>query len=281
MANTNADYGSQLRALSMEIYEQAKYWLFWSMVARIGVYIIGLLAIISSSLSVASPWIAALLAIVSELCLWWSDSRRSLAETLRRKSDMEDALGWEISSQEMSDVLARVPRKLRAKVEAASNRDTYFASSQEHGVVRALENLTESTWWSRFLAEKTAIIYLTLMIVLLVFSIAVLIVSIQTISNVSVLVVIGRVITSTIMLLFSLRLLRSFWGYYTFSMKTGRLEEQAERLLRDEEPNEIQAIKLMNEYHLARAVSPLIPTWIWRWHRDELNKLWQDHRASH
>ena len=40
-----------------------------------------------------------------------------------------------------------------------------------------------------------------------------------------------------------------------------------------------QAAKIMNEYHLSRASAPILPTWIWKYHRDRLNKVWHEYRA--
>ncbi|MCZ2152409.1 MAG: hypothetical protein LC114_00675 [Bryobacterales bacterium] len=38
------------------------------------------------------------------------------------------------------------------------------------------------------------------------------------------------------------------------------------------------AFKIMYDYHLSRAVGPIIPTGIWKIRKDELNQTWKEHR---
>ena len=236
-------YPHNLRVLSVEIYESAKKWLVASMICRFGTFAIGILAVLSANFSQASPFLVALCSLCAEYCLWKSDGHRRLAEDLRRKTDMEDSLGWRISAGEMRDVLARIPNNIRDLAESESSTEPYFASLEETGPVRMLENLRESAWWSKHLSEKTAKLYLWIMTGLFAISLTVLIVSIQTIRNFDILSNIGRAITSTIMLVFSLSLLRTTVGYFRFSQKSERLQEVAELLLQDNKVDLIQAIK--------------------------------------
>jgi hypothetical protein len=41
----------------------------------------------------------------------------------------------------------------------------------------------------------------------------------------------------------------------------------------------VQAIKIAHEYQLARMIAPLIPSWIWKRKRDDLNELWATYRT--
>ena len=280
MANSIHQPTHNLHTLSNEIYEISKRWFVRSTLLRLAVFVIGVLTIVSQNLSQVAPFILAFLSICAEWCLWQSNDNYGLAETLRRKTDMEDALGWKISRTEMSDVLARVPVKIRQRVKSKTEEEPYFASKKEPGAIRALENLQESAWWSKHLAEKTAHIYMWIMIALIIISLSVLIISIYTINNFSVLSNIGRAVTSTLMLIFSLSLLRSTRGYFKFSQRSQRIEDQACQLLQQSEVEEVQAAKIMNEYHLARAMAPSLPTWVWKHYRDHLNELWQEYRVE-
>lgn len=269
-----------LRSLSSEVYELAKKWLVGSTMLRMAVFVVGVLALLFQDLSKLSPFILAFLTAAAEYCTYQSNERQSIAEALRRKTDMEDALGWPISRAELSDVLMRVPRKMAMTLRPSANTQPYFASKQPVGPTRALENLQESAWWSKHLAEKMGYVYAWTMIVLVVVSVAVLLISILTINNYSVLSNIGRAVTSTIMLIFSLSLFRFTRGYFRFSHRCQRIEDQASQLLQNGTPTEAQAAKTMNEYHLSRASAPIIPTWMWKYHRDRLNRIWQEHRAA-
>jgi len=278
MANDHNGTSVNLTLLATEIYEAAKRWLAFSTIIRLAMFVIGYLAVASQNLSVAAPFVLLLLSACAEWCMWQSNEQYSLAETLRRKTDMKDGLGWSISSAELSDVLVRVPRQIVDRLQTTDDVAAYFASDQPVGPSRAMENLQESAWWSKHLAEKAAHVYLWSAIGLIVISLSVLLVSIQTINNFSVLQSIGRAITSTIMLIFSLALLRSTWSYFRFSGRSERIENQASELLKHGNVGEVPAAKLMNEYHLARATAPILPTWIWKYHRNRLNQIWREYR---
>jgi hypothetical protein len=90
---------------------------------------------------------------------------------------------------------------------------------------------------------------------------------------------ISRVVTSLITLVLSLGIVRLMLGYYAFSRKSGRVEDSADKLLNTENIDQIDAVKLMSEYHVARATAPVMPTWMWKLKRDELNKLWSELRV--
>ena len=109
-------------------------------------------------------------------------------------------------------------------------------------------------------------------------SIGALIFSIETVHDFSMLPNIARVVTSTLMLVFSLDLLRISLSYQKYSRKAATIERQAERLLRDGTVDVIQAIKLMQDYHLAHAEAPMNPHWMWSSMRDDLDELWQAYR---
>jgi hypothetical protein len=80
------------------------------------------------------------------------------------------------------------------------------------------------------------------------------------------------------MLMLSLGLVRLTLGYNDFKNKAQRVDERAAELL-NYECGEIDAVKLYSDYHLDRAIAPLIPDRVRKWNRDRLNELWKDYRA--
>jgi hypothetical protein len=109
-------------------------------------------------------------------------------------------------------------------------------------------------------------------------SLVALIISIQTIEESETLATIGRFVTSTVMLIFSLDLIRIAYSYHSFSEASGIIEKRAANLLRTKNVQPIPAMKLMHEYQMARAVAPMIPNWIWKLMRNDLNRLWRAYR---
>jgi hypothetical protein len=41
----------------------------------------------------------------------------------------------------------------------------------------------------------------------------------------------------------------------------------------------VDVLKLWQDYQLARASAPIVPTWIWKKREKKLNKLWLTYRA--
>ena len=117
------------------------------------------------------------------------------------------------------------------------------------------------------------------MLALVSSSIVLLIVSLNTIANVQVLNQVGRVVTSVILLIFSLGLFRFTLGYYSFARSSERTEEAAKALVAHPPLEHVEVLKLWQDYQLARASAPIIPTWIWKRREEKLNKLWTTYRA--
>ncbi|MBR8834968.1 MAG: hypothetical protein DSM106950_13255 [Stigonema ocellatum SAG 48.90 = DSM 106950] len=80
------------------------------------------------------------------------------------------------------------------------------------------------------------------------------------------------------MLVFSLGLFRFVMGYYGFSRKAAQIEENIEKLIKLKTFDDTEAIKVMQEYHIARASAPLIPSWVWKQMRNDLNEMWNKYR---
>lgn len=269
-----------LRALSRALFDVAKHWRTAELVLRLSVLVVGAVVILLSILPKYAPFLIALLTAVAELCLLRSDAIKRTAESLLRKLDVQESFGWPISKMEVSDLLIQSPARLRNKFSMSGVQEQYFASQQEFGPRRTLENVQESAWWSKHLARRTGHYYLAATVILILVSLGALLVSIETIPNHNVLSNIGRVVTSTFMLVFSLGLIRFTLGYYRFGARAAQIEVLAGHLLESDGDDLVSAIKAMHEYQLARAVAPLLPSWLWKLMSDDLNSLWQAYRCS-
>lgn len=178
----------------------------------------------------------------------------------------------------MSDLIVNCPARLRRRL-PSSGDDNYFASEDEIGPVRALQNLQESSWWSKHLTKRMSYITSAVGAAFFGVSLLVLLISINTVSDFDRLTSIGRVVTSAMMLVLSLGIFRLTLGYYSFGKKAERIEEESMRLLKSG-PNELSAVKAWQEYHVARASAPLIPSLLWKWMNKDLNDAWRDYRSG-
>jgi hypothetical protein len=256
--------------------ERAKRW--WGVTALIKVCSVslGTLSVLIFPSFKSSAVIVFLLYIASELATWRSDVFKGSAQAVLRKLDFSDSFGWEISRAEMSDLIVDCPSRLRRKIPPETD-DDYFTSSEPVGTNRSLDNLQESSWWSKHLSRRMGHLTLGVSITLILTSLIVLLVSINSVQNFDALTSIGRVVTSGLMLIVSLGFLRLTLGYYQFAKKAEQSERDAIRLL-GYNFGELDAVKAWHEYQVSRAVAPLIPSRLWRHMNKDLNEAWKAYR---
>lgn len=213
--------------------------------------------------------------VVAELAMFRSDRIRRVAQRLRRRLDHLDSFATPLEEAELSDVVARSPRSVKKRARTAKADGPYFASEKAPGPERALENLMESSWWSKHLAEAMRNLCFVTVLGAFVLAVVVLIAAIESLSDPTVLDAVARVVTGVLLLVASMGFFRLVVAYNDFAERAGRVEEAALQALNGGNPELMQAIRLLHEYHLARATSPILPEWIWRVKRGELNELWQ------
>lgn len=246
---------------------------------KTGGIILSALAVWLSFLSKPLPTMVLIVTLLAEYFAWRSDKLKGVAETLLRKLDLRDSFGWGISNAEITDILARAPHKLLADIARVEKPEDYFASQEGLEVRRALKNIQESAWWSKHLTDKMWRYSLAATLTSIASSLIVILLSLNTINDYDVLSGTGRVVTSVLMLILSLGLIRLTLGYHNFQQKAQRAETRAEELLKTN-CSQIDAIKLYNEYHLDRAAAPLIPDMAWKCNQERLNELWENYRRN-
>lgn len=277
MSSTSSKY--DLRKLSEIYFSLAKRWWGASLLCKAGAIIIGILFVMLSILPKEGPLIILVVGIASEVLVWQSDKMKSTAESLLRKLDFRDSFGWKISNDEMSDTLARTSDSILIKAMVRDKAAEYFESKDEMGIIRALKNVQESAWWSKHLAQCMKDYVLTATILAIVFSVSLFLFSLYTVNRLDTLQAIGRVVTAIFTFILSLGLIRMLLGYQNFSQKAQSAEKLASILLKDG-CTETEAVKLYCQYHLDRAMSPLIPDFVYHWRREKLNELWKGYRTD-
>jgi hypothetical protein len=190
---------------------------------------------------------------------------------------MHDGLGWKIPRTELADAAVELSDVCyqRAKTRV---QEPYFASNTPPGPIRALENLQESAWFSKHLSNAAGHWCATIASILVVASMAALLTAIATVKDFGFLDSLGRIVVSLMMLIFSVELIPLAVSYYRFSKRAGFIEGHAVAALGQSAPDVIPSAQLWGDYHIARSRAPLIPTWLWRLRRKQLNRLWQDYR---
>lgn len=267
--------------------------LYWGagLTVKFLVFILGIVVVVAPMDGKIIAISGLMLAVASEYLMWQSDRWKGVAHGLHRKLDWENSFGWFISESELMDYLARYPGNMDELV--GKSTGSYFASNESPGPKRAVENLRESAWWSMHLSESMFWRSVVVIIVIVVGCVTLLNVSVgnldepqatasatptathqpaETKQGVSAQTV--RIVTSAILFIFSYGLFKFATGYYSFSAKAKQVRDSAVLLLKAGQTDEIQAIKLWQDYHLAREAAPIIPTWIWKLREKKLNILW-------
>ncbi len=285
-----------LEKLRDSIFARCKILWGIGLITKLLIFVCGTIVVFQPASSHGLALLGLALAALSEWLLWLSDRRKSASLQLHRKLDFENSFGWEIKKSEIINLMARY-----AKDEAdfaSEPTGSYFASQEKPGTHRALQNLRESSWWSLHLAESMWWISISIIVLIIFGCFFLLNVSLDDVSQASVQVAanvqpatqatakvpvaiqavnssVVKAVTTAVLFVFSYGLFRFAIGYFAFKEKANQTREKADQLLEKPDVDQVEAIKLWQEYHLAREASPIIPTWIWWLRQKKLNALWK------
>jgi hypothetical protein len=265
------------RAVSKLLLDKAKNWWGLAIGLQTFVFAVGIVATSAGVGAKSAAFSVVVLSVASYLCRLRSSTWQGRGDYLRRKLDLQDAYGWEIPNSEWSDILATVGQRDRHRLKTVA-QEPYFASGQPPGTSRAVQNLQESSWFSKHLACVAGHISLTVIVVLLGVSIAAMAIALNSLKDFDLMANIARVVTSALMLVFSMDILSLTLRYYAFSSQAGMIERQANGQIVSGQDDMVPSLKLWQDYHVSRAMAPLIPTWLWQWKRGSLNQIWETYR---
>lgn len=262
------------------VADLSKRWWGYVVACQILVIVIGVMVTIFGILTQSGALLAAALTIGCTLAQWHSDRLRRLSDTIKRKIEMLDGLGWPISGKEASDLLVAVPKALREKARTVE-KAPYYASQEPPSARRVLANLEESAWWTKHLTAS--MVQLTTLICIVVFGIAAvtMIITLSSAPSQTTAEMIARVSTSVIVFVFSGGYFRLAYEYNRHSRAAERIEDSVHDMLTKQDVTDIEAIKLLHDYQIARAGAPSIPTWLWRLRRQDLNEVWDERMRAH
>jgi len=249
-----------LDQLATSLANLGKRWWFFAVMGQFAVIILGMVGAVWGQAAWPLVLIAGGLSILVGFVQWRADRLKRAADTVRRKFEMHNGLGWPVSTKDLSDVLATVPRDIRDKVYLPSERD-FFASKAAQSPQRILANLVESSWWSKHLAGEMGLYAAALCLIIAGIAVAILIASMQAGLGQPVLTAIAKMATSIIVFLFAGGYFRLSFDYQRFSREAERVEDRALALSERPDLTEVQAISLLHDYQIARAGAPAIPTW--------------------
>jgi hypothetical protein len=269
-----------LQALMNAQFDAAKFDQNMAVLCSIIVLILDIVVTFTSFFQKEVALIVGILVIASAAFLWRSSRLRDTAEGELRKFEFYKGLGWEISSREVSDILASAPNSVKKAARRSSDSDAYFIDTSDVGPQKLLRNLEESSWWTKQLARRMTNITAAFSIVVATTAVITLVISLQNALSQTVADNIASATISVIVFLFAGGYVRLAFDYHLLSLSADKAEAQACELLQSNQVNQVleesEAVKVMLDYQIARTTAPLIPTWLWKMNQDELNKLWDE-----
>jgi fatty acid desaturase len=258
--------GAELVGNSIDpLFARAKALFRCTTLLRATALVAGLATLYSEAAPVA-PFAVAVLAALAELTAWRTEIAKSKAERALRTYELFDGFKGAINLEEVVD--------LTSGVNAPPRRAPYFSADVAHGAVRVLTNLWESTFFTRRLATEMAVFVTWLSILVGGGAFVLLIWSLTVIDSGTVRVAVARVATTMLMAIVGLGFIRLAHAYRS-------LARAAEKAARDGKealfasPTDLEAIRVLHEYQVARAGGPLIPDTLKNWRDAKLNEQWR------
>lgn len=264
-----------LEVLVNTAYNRAKVWAGAVIGLQIFVFLAGVVAVFVPELTLAYPWIALPLALVGAWLSSQASRFKGMAETGRRQHELLAGFGVEPSRGQLADLRVSLPKGLPAETDKLLRQGITFSSSKPPGPVRVLENLSESAWFTKHLAEWCGLLLGAVFVGSLTVAVSLLLLSATTLAGKPVGIAAAKCVAATLLFLISVGTLRSWMAYRRLRQRADDSDAEATRLLTSKTPDSFEAQRLLAEYQLARALAPLIPTWVWRVRLDTLNRNWE------
>jgi hypothetical protein len=261
--------------VSGSLANHSKRW--WGIGIGLQFIVVGInivIVLVVGSFSQSLSLLAALLSIGYVFTQWYSDRLKRVSDSVKRKFEMYDGLGWKLTPKEVSDLIVAVPEKIINDAKIPSD-EPFFDSDAPPSPQRVIQNLEESSWWTKHLADSMTKV--TALVCAGIFAIAsvTMVIALQTITNQTVVVILSKIIVSIIVFIFSGGYFRMSFEYFRLSKEAEKIEDRASKILSTRKITETVALKELHEYQIARSGAPPIPTWIWSIRQKRLNQAWK------
>lgn len=275
LAQTQSELQIIIEGLVNQAYDKAKWWAGLVIGLQSTLFLTGVAAIILPGFTLGYPWIALPLALVGAWMSGQAAKFKGMAERAKRQHEYLAGFGVAPSRGMLADLRVSLARELPEEADRLLRQGITYSSGKPPGAARVLENLCESGWFTKHLADWCACALRSLFLITVAIAISLLLLSATSLSGTPVGIVAAKFVAATLIFLISIGTLRSWLAYATLSQKAGDIDAEASRLLAAGKLDAFEAQRLLAEYQLSRASAPLVPTWVWRLRRDILNKHWE------
>jgi hypothetical protein len=263
-----------LRDLSRMQFSVAQWCLAAALIADIAALVVGVVGATSPAWVGWATLGLVVLALVAAQARAIGDRYSGRANEILRRLDLHEGLGRPIDPIIAADLVDDTPPFVQ-RWTRWREEDPYFGSTQPLSPRRLVENVRESSWWSKRLAGDMASAAWMLGAALAVLGILTLVAATNGLMSEDAVQSSAPWLSGGILLLISQSPLQARRRYLELRDGVERIQERAHSLLQSRQVNEIEALEIAADYHLVRQCAPVIPTAWYNHRRDTLNNLWR------
>ena len=261
-----------LKTLVNRAYDRAKRWAGGVLILQSCLFIAGVMAVFWPVWTLNYPWLAVPVALFGAWVAARAATFKGMAESAKRQHEYVEGFGVKPSGSQLADLRQDLQKELSPDAVELLGLGITYASEESYGPRRALENLCESAWFTKHLARRCVYWVAGAFIVTFVIGISMLLYSAAKASGTEAGAAAAKSVAATFTFLISVGSIRSWVSYAKLSAKAEKSDADATRMLGTANPSMFEVQRLLMEYQVARASAPLIPTWIWRIHRNAMNE---------
>ena len=263
-----------LRALSRMQFSVAQWCLAAALIADFAALVIGVAGATSPAWAGWATLGLVVLALIAAQARAIGDRYSGRANEILRRLDLQEGLGRPIEPIVVADLIDDTPSFVQ-RWAVQGEDDPYFGSTQPTSPQRLVENVRESSWWSKRLAGDMAFAASVSGAALAILGILTLLAAVGGLMSEDAATSSAPWLSGGILLLISQSPLQARRRYAELRDGAERIQERAHNFLRSGSTNEIDALEIASDYHLVRQCAPVIPTAWYNRRRSTLNNLWR------
>jgi hypothetical protein len=213
-----------------------------------------------------------ILGVLWLLCVYQTKKSHSTAERARRAVLFKNGLGISLSGKAYSDL--KMSFKVSNEEGAKYEDKDYFKSSEKFGAKKLAEIVEESAFWSKHLFKLSAIRYwIYFGLAVFISLLGLLLIPLLNIGNLN--LFIPQVFCLVLTWLVTGNLFLTALSFAKATEVCDSIESRLENMGANGEPPE-DILIIVSDYNALVETSPILPSNLYKKHRDRLNKLWVD-----
>jgi len=250
-----------------ELYNRSKTLRYWALFIRITILGITPVLIALDGFNFIVSFLFLVLSIGAWFLDWKGLSDVKMADDVHRAHEFQDAFGVSIPQQLITRAYNKLGRDPGNYIESST-----FASPEDKGSARAVENLKENAYFSKYLASVSFAFFLLLLLVPIIIWVIFLSILASSTGEYEFIVYAIFGLIGILVIPGAFKILQDLWIF----------KSECETFLNLDTPvTELETAKFLFDYQIARQNRPLMPSWIWARKKDTLNTKWENESSNY